>query len=133
MATLGLRTSLAQRIQQHPHETSRAPSSIVRKQLENLNPCIQLSIKHQRLTYLHAQLQQHMQRYIEKNQQMHLLLTQQLNTLGPASTLERGYAIVTNQQKHVLTHAKEAQLQETLSIRLAHGTIQSQVKLIQED
>ena len=58
---------------------------------------------------------------------------QQLNTLGPASTLERGYAIVTNQQKHVLTHANEVQLHEKLSIRLAHGQIQTQVQFIQED
>lgn len=106
---------------------------LLEKQLEKLNPRIQLSIKHQRLVYLQSQLQQHMSRYIEINQQKHHLLVQKLNTLGPTSTLERGYAIVTNQQKHILTHAHEAQLNETLTIRLAHGQIQSHVLHIQED
>ncbi|NBX85365.1 MAG: exodeoxyribonuclease VII large subunit [Gammaproteobacteria bacterium] len=106
---------------------------LLEKQLEKLNPRIQLSIKQQRLVYLQTQLQQHLLRYIEIKQQKHHLLSQQLHTLGPASTLDRGYAIVTNQQKHVLTHAREAKLHETISIRLAHGQIQSQVQHIQEN
>jgi exodeoxyribonuclease VII large subunit len=106
---------------------------LLEKQLEKLNPHVQISIKHQRLAYLKIQLQQQIFRYIEKHQQKCHSLQQQLNTLGPASTLERGYAIVTNQQKHVLTHTHEIQLHETLHIRLAHGKIQSQVTHIQED
>jgi exodeoxyribonuclease VII large subunit len=49
-------------------------------------------------------------------------LTAQLRALSPAQTLERGYAIVTRTDGHIVTSPEDAPIGEHLRIRVAAGT-----------
>lgn len=100
--------------------------------LQNLNPLVQLRLKKQRLDYGHEQIQQQMIRYLDKQRQKCLLLSQTLNTLGPTSTLERGYAIVCNDAQQIVRHAQDVAIDATLHIHFAHGELQTTVTKIKD-
>ena len=50
-----------------------------------------------------------------------------LESLGPRSILERGYAIVTNQQGQLIRAADAVQTGETIHTRLGRGSLRSTV------
>lgn len=61
----------------------------------------------------------------------HLAL--RLRTLSPASTLERGYSIVTNKAGNIVTATDQLATGELLNVRLAEGTTQVEVKELPND
>jgi len=52
----------------------------------------------------------------------------QLRTLGPAATLERGYAIALDDAGHVLRSATDVQPGEAVAVRLAAGSLTTRVE-----
>jgi exodeoxyribonuclease VII large subunit len=50
-----------------------------------------------------------------------------LNALSPQSTLERGYAVVRTQKGDIVRGHDEVTVGEQLSIRLAHGSLETEV------
>ena len=60
-------------------------------------------------------------------------LTLQLRTLSPASTLERGYSIVSDSKGKIVTAASQLAAGDLLTIRLATGTTHVEVKEISND
>ena len=82
-----------------------------------------------------AQLQQRMA--AAANRQLQLLELRlrhaavQLQQLNPAAVLERGYSIVETSKGRVLTDASQAQLNQTLKIRLARGRVFAGVSAIE--
>lgn len=82
-----------------------------------------------------AQLQQRMA--AAANRQLQLLELRlrhaavQLQQLNPAAVLERGYSIVETSKGKVLTDASQAQLNQTLKIRLARGRVFAGVSAIE--
>jgi exodeoxyribonuclease VII large subunit len=66
--------------------------------------------------------------------QRHLLstLAAQLELLNPQRTLERGYAIVTDDKGRILRTPKELHPRQTISVRLAGGAAQVGIASVQE-
>ena len=56
------------------------------------------------------------------------LAARTLNAVSPLATLQRGYAIVTNEQGAVVTDATTLQPGESIEARLARGTVQARVE-----
>lgn len=102
------------------------------KHLQSFNPFLQMRLKQQRLQYCQDQLQQLTTRYLEKRQQKHHFLTQTLTTLGPKSTLERGYAIVCNDAEKVISNSQNLNIGDILHIHLAYGHIESSITKIKD-
>jgi exodeoxyribonuclease VII large subunit len=50
-------------------------------------------------------------------------LRQQVRSLSPQSTLDRGYSVVRDEQGHVLTDSKKIKAGQKLNIRLAKGDL----------
>lgn len=70
---------------------------------------------------------------IEKAKYKTSNLEQLLNTVSPVSTLERGYAIVTEQKtSKVVTNTKHLKKGDSLRIKLASSEIDSTVETIHE-
>lgn len=53
-----------------------------------------------------------------------------LNTVSPLATLQRGYAIVTNADGHVVTDAAELKNGEVIETRLSRGSLQARVEQV---
>lgn len=71
-----------------------------------------------------------MERTLERFQGKFQVLLQQLNTLSPLSTLERGYAIVSTAEGHVITQANSVSAGDLVTARLAEGRITAEVKSV---
>lgn len=99
---------------------SQNPEQIILRQIERVNT-------------LENQFKKTMNRTIEKARSQTSNLEQLLNTISPVSTLERGYAIVTEQQTNkVVTNTKNLKKGDQLRIRLATSEIDSTVEAIHE-
>lgn len=66
----------------------------------------------------------------EKKQLSFQSLLQKLNTLNPLSTLERGYAIVSTADDHVISHADQVSKGDVIKARLAGGQVIAQVQSV---
>ena len=51
-----------------------------------------------------------------------------LNSLNPVDVMNRGYAIITNSKKHLVTSVKQVSKNQTLMIHLSDGDLQSKVQ-----
>lgn len=56
-----------------------------------------------------------------------------LEAVSPLATLDRGYAIVTNQKKKVITQSHQVQSGDEIGIRLAQGRLKCEVKEVHHD
>lgn len=73
-------------------------------------------------------LQSAMLRLIEQDQQKLALLMTALDTVSPLATLARGYSIVENAVKHIVSDANSVSVGEMLTIRLQQGLLDCVVK-----
>jgi len=55
------------------------------------------------------------------------LVASNLNNLSPLDVLNRGYAIVTNENNRVITSSKEVEVGQSLTIKFKEGQISSSV------
>jgi exodeoxyribonuclease VII large subunit len=55
-----------------------------------------------------------------------------LTSLSPLATLERGYAIVSNEQGQVVTDSSEANVGDTVSVRLHRGGLKTVISETQD-
>ena len=69
---------------------------------------------------------------VQKKQQL-ALAAARLHSISPLATLERGYAIVTDDQGHVLTTATDVQAGQQVATRLHQGTLLCTVNTTQAD
>ncbi|MBL4826968.1 MAG: exodeoxyribonuclease VII large subunit [Spongiibacteraceae bacterium] len=83
---------------------------------------LQLTISNYRL-----RLQQQIQHRLEQHKTKLQSVLQILNTVNPLATLERGYAIVNDNNAHVVTDSQNLQLGQTLNTRLSKGSVTSKV------
>ncbi len=93
-----------------------------RYQLGNLN-----------LDDMGARMTAAMERCMERFHAKFQVLLQKLNTMSPLSTLERGYAIVSTTNGHVIKHADEVSSGDLVSARLAKGHITAEVKSVSDE
>ena len=101
--------------------------------IKNQNPAHTINKQLEKVNSLKLQFQNSIQRTIEKAGNELLNLEQILNTVSPISTLERGYAIVTEQKTNkIVTNTKQLKSGDQLRIRLAASEIDSTIDTIHE-
>lgn len=61
------------------------------------------------------------------------LNTSKLNAVSPLATLGRGFAIVTDEQHHVIKDCKQLQLNQLVYTQFEHGQIESRIEKISTD
>lgn len=88
------------------------------------HPHLRLQQHMQRVDELHLRLHDHMAFLLERKKQKLVLLMNQLHTLSPLATLERGYTIVKDTQTQRLIHStKDVTPQQSLDIQFVDGSI----------
>lgn len=76
----------------------------------------------QRLNHLCNRLKYSIKQLLKQKQFNFLTLTRALDALSPLSTLDRGYAIVSNEQHNIIQSAKTIQPNDHVQIRFADGS-----------
>lgn len=96
--------------------------------LRGLSPCVQLQSVRQHLYYLNRQMITAVHNVLLLHHQDVLRLSQALSSLGPETTLARGYAIVTRAETSEIVHSTSTLLVgDSLDVRLAAGTLKAKV------
>lgn len=72
---------------------------------------------------LQRNLQQLMKQYRQSQQQ----LAHRLHTISPLATLDRGYAIATDADNHIITTHSQLKKDDTFRVKLASGSIEGRV------
>jgi exodeoxyribonuclease VII large subunit len=118
----------------------RASFSTHTRQLADLNLVLQHNnpVHALKMNLTHCQqLQQRLARSIKLvlKQSAGLLANagRALETVGPTATLNRGYAIVQQQDGTIVRDATELDLEEIINTRFARGSVESKVKKINKD
>jgi exodeoxyribonuclease VII large subunit len=83
----------------------------------------QLDTAGQTLNGLKTQLLQSIQQHQQWAEQQVAHLGDSLHQLSPLATLGRGYALVTNSQKHLITHTHQATTGDILTLNVSDGNI----------
>lgn len=95
------------------------------------HPQVRLQQLNERISAYAQRLQKAQYRIIERKKQAHGEAVRLLNTLNPLSTLERGYALVTDPQtQKVITHSDQVMPGTTLNARVAQGEFVCKVESI---
>lgn len=125
---LRLRNTLQRRLrEQHQHVR------LLQSQLQRHNPVLQLSHLRARFTALRKQLLTANSRTLQLQQQRLHAAAQLLNGVSPLATLQRGYAIVSNEQGDVLRNTQNTQVGDSVCARLAQGQLICTVESIIEE
>ncbi|OZY85914.1 exodeoxyribonuclease VII large subunit [Cellvibrio mixtus] len=97
------------------------------------HPQVRLQQLNERIAAYAQRLQKAQYRIIERKKQAHGEAVRLLNTLNPLSTLERGYALVTDPQtQKVITHSDQVMPGTTLNARVAQGEFVCRVESIRK-
>lgn len=100
------------------------------------NPQIRMKHTQSQLNQLSNQLVQHMQNKINQLKYQFSGLLSTLHAVSPLATLDRGYAIATQENK-VLFSSEQVHIGDTIEVRLAQGTLSCDVRethsLIKDD
>ncbi len=95
-----------------------------------VNPHAKIMAAGKDTSELASSLKRLISRVQEKKQISFESLVQKLNTLNPLSTLERGYAIVSSEEDHVIRHASELNKGDVIKARLAQGQLIAEVQSV---
>jgi exodeoxyribonuclease VII large subunit len=102
--------------------------------INELNPAHKIARQIEKVDMLQMQFKKSIGRSLEKAHDEISNLSHMLNTVSPISTLERGYAIVTEPKTNkIVTNTKHLQSGDQLRIRLATSEIDSTIDKINEE
>ncbi|MGL5345120.1 MAG: exodeoxyribonuclease VII large subunit [Plesiomonas sp.] len=96
--------------------------------LQRQTPLHRVARYQQQTDYLLQRLQQQMQITLQNRQQKLGSFGARLHAISPLATLSRGYAVVQNSQKQMITSPSQVKSGEQLHIQVADGTIYSRVE-----
>jgi exodeoxyribonuclease VII large subunit len=96
--------------------------------LQRHSPALRLSVLRGRANTAQVQLGAVMRQRLEQAQGRITLAARTLNAVSPLATLQRGYAIVTDEQGRVLTQAAQATPGTVIEARLAQGRIGARIE-----
>jgi len=96
---------------------------VLESRLQRHHPGQRLQQLQTRLAFYRKQLPALMSAQLQSRQQRLQAAVQLLNSVSPLSTLERGYAIVSDENQHVLRDANAVKIGATVRARLAHGEL----------
>lgn len=110
-------------ISERKHDLNRAGS-----QLAQHNPVQHLKVIRQRVEHLGQLLQQAMKQKLGTLSHMITAASRALETVSPQSTLNRGYAIISREDKRVIRNSRDIKTGDMLNARFAHGRASLNVK-----
>ncbi len=99
----------------------------IRRDLRAVSPTMITRRQKDTVARLHQQLPSLIAAVLNRQTDRVMHLTQLLTSLGPASTLERGYAIVTSVNEGVVRDSKTVSVDSEITIRLHRGGLTSVV------
>ena len=101
--------------------------------LTSRNPLQQLAGYRTKCDVLNKQLLNHLVRNLQAWKKQLDFLSHSLKTVSPLATLDRGYAIVTDENENIVRRADLLQENSVISTRFSKGSIQSTVNRINTD
>lgn len=101
--------------------------------LRSRNPLRQLAGYRTKCTDLEKQLQNHLLHILQAWKKQLDFLSHSLSTVSPLATLERGYAIVTDEDGNIVRRADQLRENSEISTRFAKGSVRSTVNAINTD
>ena len=105
--------------------------SNLRARVNEQNPYYKIKQQQQTLASIQKNLGRAVKQQLVTHRQTLAMLEQKLETIGPLSTLERGYAIVTDKQSGALIkQGSQIKAGDQIAIRLAKEEIESTVNAI---
>jgi exodeoxyribonuclease VII large subunit len=96
--------------------------------LNQHNPSEQISRLFDKSSELQRRLHQAIQLGLKNKRDIFYNAAEKLHTLSPLATLQRGYAIVQNQNKQVITQAGQIQIGEKIKVTLSEGVLDCEIK-----
>ena len=100
--------------------------------LTNRNPLSKLHLTKDKINTLLNNLNRNIEEKLKTNQNNLEKLYKNIEILNPLSVLDRGYAIVTNEEGVAVKSSKEVSKGEKLTARLSNGLIEIEVKNIND-
>ncbi|MEH6625868.1 MAG: exodeoxyribonuclease VII large subunit [Motiliproteus sp.] len=125
---LRLRRRMQQVLEQQQHKLSQT-----RERLTLQSPQKQLIRLEQNYQQLSHRLQQGIQQLLEKRRLQLATQSHGLHAVSPLATLDRGYAIVTDQQGRVIQEANTQNIGQQIQARLAKGSLTCEITSITSD
>jgi exodeoxyribonuclease VII large subunit len=103
------------------------------QRIKRCHPIQQLQDKTQTLDCVEQNLTAVILRLLENKQNKLQLVSRALNAISPLATLQRGYAIITDQKNKVIRKSSMVKIGEQINAKLAQGKLQCMVEKIYED
>jgi exodeoxyribonuclease VII large subunit len=122
---------LSARLAQTPQRlitAQHARLATLRAELRGLSPAVRIERLQLRCAQLRGTLASATSVRLERRRYQLNTLSRQLQALGPEQTLARGYAIVFDEDKHVLREAGKVNAGSRIHARLAHGSLAARVE-----
>jgi len=104
--------------------------ALLAARLQQQNPAGDIEKKQLNATGLLRRLQQQMLQQLAQHKLQLANSVQLLNAVSPLATLDRGYAIVSDNKQRVISDVDQLSPGQSLFTRLAHGTVESTVARI---
>ncbi len=98
------------------------------RRVERQDPRLAIETYRQRLTTLERQLHAALPRRLDQSRERLEALARELNAVSPLAVLGRGYAILEDDDLHIVRHAHDTQPGQTLTARLGEGRLKVEVK-----
>jgi exodeoxyribonuclease VII large subunit len=110
------------------HYHTRLNTLVLRQ--KPLQPSLRLQRLNQQLMQAYKSLLKNTQRHVQTQQQRLGEAVRLLQTVSPLNTLQRGYAIVTDEQQQVITSSTQLTPGDTINTRLAQGELHCRVEKV---
>ncbi len=91
------------------------------QRLQQVHPQRELSRAQQKLSQIQQRIPLVAEAWLKQQHQRHRALLHALNLVSPLNTLDRGYAIVRDEEGHVITQPEQTQAEQKLSVKVAGG------------
>ncbi|HEY0939453.1 MAG TPA: exodeoxyribonuclease VII large subunit [Steroidobacter sp.] len=125
MARKTLGTSLQRRVSVLQHRLRDAAGH-----LRQQSPATRIAALRSRLAIIDRSLDSCVQRQLHRLEARLRIAAGKLDTVSPLATLQRGYAIVTNAEGHVVTDASEVKNGDMIESRLSRGSLRARVEQV---
>lgn len=122
-----LQLRLQRRMQQHL-QTARRQHSYLQQSLQHLSPAKAIKQQQLQLQQLAKRLQQAQLQHLKQHKFNLIQLSKQLHTVSPLATLARGYSIAFDAQQQVVTRNSQLAPGDKVTVKLAEGAFEAEVK-----
>ncbi|EHR41809.1 exodeoxyribonuclease VII large subunit [Alishewanella jeotgali] len=122
-----LQLRLQRRMQQHL-QTARRQHSYLQQSLQHLSPAKAIKQQQLQLQQLAKRLQQAQLQQLKQHKFNLIQLSKQLHTVSPLATLARGYSIAFDAQQQVVTRNSQLAPGDKVTVKLAEGAFEAEVK-----